>query len=274
MVHTFLQRDLLASLTALRELPSLRKLSLDQHEFDPEDMATLASAPWFGQLTHLDVSGGAADSGLVLCMEMEFRGLGGNLRSLRIRQHDLGDEDLRLLARSALLAQLHYLDLTGNERIRDDGIMALAASPHLRSIAELSLGGPAPITDQGVAALAQSPHLSNLRYLWLQSSRITDVGAAFLSQATSLGALERLALTSSQVTEAGAAAISNSPALPRLRVLDLGSSAYQGAIENSAAPEVREDRPDGVWFHRASPRHIGRVWVTFYGRSLSDLDLG
>jgi uncharacterized protein (TIGR02996 family) len=272
VVNTFLQSYLLASLTALRELPSLRKLSLVQHEFEPEDMAALVAAPWFGQLTHLDVRSGSPASGLALCRELASPGAASSLRSLRITLHELGDESLRLLARAALLGHLTSLDLTGNEAITDGGIAALAASPGLRSVTELSLGGPSPISDRDIATLVQSPYVSNLRYLWLESDNITDEGAGYLARSGSLGALERLALPGTQVSEAGAVELSNSPKLPRLRVLDLGGSAFEGAIERSAVPEVTEERPDGVWLRKAIPRQIGRVRVSFYRRSLSALD--
>lgn len=101
------------------------------------------------------------------------------LRELNGEGGELGDADLRSLARdTAGLPALSRLDLSGNA-ISDEGVRSLAASPLWPRLTYLVLGAN-PISDAGAEALAHAAGTSRLEYLNLKYTALTTAAHRLL----------------------------------------------------------------------------------------------
>jgi uncharacterized protein (TIGR02996 family) len=119
---------------ALNGLRSLT-LSVDVPRIAWEHLAT---SPYLGQLTDLDLSsrGPATEMVASLLSSTAFP----SLRSLRLHSCALGDENTARLVGHPWVARLEKLDLNHNH-IYVDGGQAIVASRHLAGIAQLDLSG-------------------------------------------------------------------------------------------------------------------------------------
>jgi eukaryotic-like serine/threonine-protein kinase len=136
---------------------------------------------------------------------------------LDLTNKEIGDEGAKALARSARLANLSVLILSGNG-IGDEGVKALAESPHAMNLTRLVLWDNR-VGDEGVKALAASPYLGNLTTLDLGRNRVGDEGVKALAAAPTMANLGALILVSNHVGDEGAKALAESPYLANLAEL-------------------------------------------------------
>jgi Leucine-rich repeat (LRR) protein len=127
-----------------------------------------------------------------------------DLKSLALYNTDLGDGQMKLLAR---LTSLEYLDIS-HTKVTDAGLRELSTLKRLRSLCL----NDTEITDQGLEDLAA---FTELKFLHLTRTMVTDEGVKHLAK---LNALERLALNGAKVTGAGLGDLEN------LKLLNLNTT--------------------------------------------------
>lgn len=178
---------------------ALRSLSLVRNGMTARALETLTGAPWFGNLTSLNLSFNPLGPAAGLVLGSAF------LRSLILGGCGLGDEGVTALAASD--CRPTSLDLTACD-VTDRGLEALAASPVLARVETLMLSMNR-ITDVGVEALVRSSHASNVKVLYASNNRIGDKGA--LALAGWQGPLA-FHVENNPITETGTAALEALPA--------------------------------------------------------------
>jgi hypothetical protein len=125
------------------------------------------------------------------------------LEELAVGHCGLGDEAIRLLVSSPVLARLRELDLgwpsddggkeTAN-RVGPDGLAVLGASPAVAGLRSLGLRGNRTVGNAGLGALLAAPHLTGLEALDLRSSGLSGAGVRALAESPRSGALRVLRL--------------------------------------------------------------------------------
>jgi uncharacterized protein (TIGR02996 family) len=204
---------------------------------------------------------------------LRYLGTLPSLRTLDLRQRELGTDEMVVLAASETLARLTRLELGGNV-LFDEAVERLAASPHIHGLVSLELShnqlrddaahALAPlglqelelaardsedqpgnvIGPRGALSLARMP----LRRLDLSFSRISTEGVSALAQ---LSGLRALRVPRSRIGPSGAWALAASPELAALEELDLSWNPIgaDGANALLASPFLRPDmhlKLDGV----------------------------
>jgi uncharacterized protein (TIGR02996 family) len=173
---------------ARTELPALQSLRLNSIPLGVPEAECLARAEFRESLTALDLDNcGLGDAGVEALARGGFprlslldlsrnrfgsRGLAAlaraakrfpALRRLKLRGNDLGPEDMAVLARSKLLADLIELDLRDNA-IRAAGAVALAGTPYLEHVVALRLDSRAA-GKKGRKALEDCFHENSLEFM-------------------------------------------------------------------------------------------------------------
>lgn len=128
------QRESMAHLLNA-ELGALRALELPGCELDAHSLHALSAAPWFGQLTRIDLSGGAIGSALWSALMVA-----GPLTALHIGRTSLDEQQLARVLRAACLADLDTLDISGNP-LDHAGLRALPRAPFIGKLRALNLSG-------------------------------------------------------------------------------------------------------------------------------------
>lgn len=88
-----------------------------------------------------------------------------SLRELHLKNSDIGDAEIVLLANSRVAEEIKLLDLTYCWNITDVGMIAIANSPYLTKIETLKLPITARMTENGMQTLLHSRNLSNITSL-------------------------------------------------------------------------------------------------------------
>jgi uncharacterized protein (TIGR02996 family) len=179
-------------------------------------MAELASSPYLGGVSNLELGGGNIDPGAarILAHVESLRGV----RHLWLARNPLGDEGLRELAASPHWGALRRLSLW-ECGIGDAGLRALAGAPTLRPV-RLHLEDN-PIGADGLAALAASPVLERIEELDLASTHIGDGGLVALARGRLGERVTRLVLHNGEYEDEGVRALVGAAWAGRLRELDL-----------------------------------------------------
>jgi uncharacterized protein (TIGR02996 family) len=218
-----------------RELAGLIKLDLYRNGVGAAGAAALAQSQGLHQLRDLRL---ARNSSLGVRGIRNLLHSDRALRRLDLTDCRLGDEGVKVLARSAALANLSHLDLASNQ-ITDEGAKFLARSKHLRHLRLLNLSGNR-IGDAGVAALARSAMVQSITCLTLDGNRIGLKGVRALARSPNLARLRRLDLWNNPIEDRSALALARSKALPEspLFVLDIRGQHSFG----SRAEQALKDR--------------------------------
>ena len=153
--------------------------------------------------------------------------LARQLTSLSLQR--IGPEGLRLLAGSAALERLEWLEAQYGEDVDAEAAARLAGSPLMGRLTSLTLS-LLKLGDDGVIELSRAP-AGRLRELDLSCNQIGEAGARALAGAPLCRSLARLDLASNCFGDRGAAALAKSANLGSLRHLDVGSSdvTWRGA---------------------------------------------
>jgi len=251
-----------AALASVRA-PSLRVLRLQGNNLGPLGVRALVSTGLVAQVAHLDLRWNRLGAAGAEALAQAER---GSLRSLVLDRNEIGDQGLRALSKSPVLAGLGTLSL-GRNHIGDRGVQALTEAPGLSlraldlwhndlgplgaqaladcaplaHLSQLDLGGNR-IGSDGARALAESPHLGRLTVLMLWHANIGNAGAEALARA-GFERLGHLDLTYNFISDRGAEALSRAPWLGRVRTLDL----RRNDISSEGAEALRRaalDHPD------------------------------
>ncbi len=134
------------------------------------------------------------------------------------------------LAGCAYLSRVQTLDLEKND-LGDADLRALARSPHLGGLATLLLWSN-QVGDDGLLGLVGA-NLPRLARLDLSSNLVADPGAAILARSPLLGQLTMLDLTANQVSDVGALALAGSPYAGKLVLLELAKNPISLATQNT-----------------------------------------
>ncbi|MBL8797454.1 MAG: TIGR02996 domain-containing protein [Planctomycetia bacterium] len=188
------------------------------------------------------------------------------LTDLRLHRSKLHNDELAVLCRSELLANLRVLSLEGNE-IGDKGVVLLAAHPLATQLRVLNLennnvgkkglgilakAGNFPalttlnlrahtkpkLTADDLAQFLATAELPRLRHLDLNSLPVDDAGAKALAANPSFSNLRILSLGYGQIGPTGGQALFASPHLQNLVRLELMSNSMQGKVAALADPKV------------------------------------
>jgi uncharacterized protein (TIGR02996 family) len=210
-----LQR-LLPELALCPRLAKVRGLNLSWQRFSLPAFEALLRSPYFPPLESLDLSGTA------VCT----------------------DEGFRLLARTAQLATLTDLALSGRQhpregyqqrtRLSGEAMAALASSPHLSRVRQLRLGcGASDLSAQAIRALEESPLLGRLTAFATSSAGFEmepfttwsgeqqEDELARLLRSPKVAGLRSLSLRRWLRRDVSLLAVVESPHLSNLRCLDL-----------------------------------------------------
>jgi uncharacterized protein (TIGR02996 family) len=210
-------------------LSGLRRLRLSRAGYvSPE---AIARCQWLKRLTSLRLTDGWQAAGAVFATPETFPGVVVDpieqLDELDLSGNDLGDKNIRALARWPPLARVTRLNLAHN-RISAGAACDLMASPHLGLLTELMLHQNS-IGDEGADALAATDRLSRLTSLTLNKSLIGARGAKAIASSPHLGRLTRLTLFDNMLGEEGATALAASPYLDPVE-LSVGSEVGKTGI--------------------------------------------
>ncbi len=230
-------------------MPHLEALSLRQCTLGETVVAALAGSPLMAKLTALDLSENSyiQDVG---ARTLAHSPNAANLKSLNLRDNQVGYDGVAALAGSPYLAKLTYLDIgvnnfsetmgaagatviansaymanlrtlnLGNHLIGPDGVRAIAISPYLNKLESLELCGN-NMTDDGVEALAASPNMANVRTLGLGWNAIGEDGVEALAASPNMANILSLDLAGNDLLSDAAVAIAESPHLTKVTTLNL-----------------------------------------------------
>jgi uncharacterized protein (TIGR02996 family) len=174
------------------------------------------------------------------------------LEGLKLHQHNIGAEGLRVLTHAATLPALCDLEMYGN-RWSDEAIKVVCESPLAPRLRKLHAGGGSVadfLTPTATAHLATTAALANLRVLNLDNTRIGDFGAHHLALAPHFAGLTELWLHECELRDEGVKAIANSRHLANLEVLDLTSNwsvGHRGAVALIKSPYLKRIRYLDLW---------------------------
>jgi len=144
-------------LALIQDVPGLRVLQLDHADNKLTD-AGMTEIAKLTQLRHLRIRGGnIGDEGLKTLSTMP------NLRMLNLPQGKFTDAGLAQLKQMPRLDSLRI----GSPKVTDEGVATLKDFPNLRSIHLIDI----PITDRGLADLQSIPKLDSL---YLDGANISD----------------------------------------------------------------------------------------------------
>lgn len=167
-------------------------LGLARCQINDEGLASLARAPAFSSLEHLDLS-----------------------------SNSISQAGARALCRMDSLTKLHTLNLSDNA-LRDPSLMSLAHWPSLQRLNWLDLSAN-QLQPPALSEFCMSRHTSGLRYLDLSANPLGDRGLAVLSTSRQLSGLLTLRLRGCGATDRGISGLFASPLCKRLTSLDLGN---------------------------------------------------
>jgi uncharacterized protein (TIGR02996 family) len=159
--------------------PNLGSLSVNfNSHITSAGLAALASSPFLGGLTNLDVcSNDIGEEGIRALLASKYL---KQLNTVRLGENPIGDGGAILLAQSALLvrmiARVPRLEIHKSE-IGAAGAAALASSPAMNRCSTLDLTGN-EIGDAGFEAIVASRNLPLLRVLKVAGNLISDAGIA------------------------------------------------------------------------------------------------
>lgn len=194
------------TLLASPYLTRLTSLSLDSQKIGQSGLAALLRSPLAAQLKSLNLHNNELTDRALIALAQVSSAL-PQLTELIIDYNDFGEDGMRALARSPLMAHLTSLKIDWNPVMGDRGIIALAESPNARRLARLDLTfqyrlswdferDQAGFGDEALQALAASPHLTSLRDLNLaENTRIRSRGMEALARSDLMGRLTTLNLT-------------------------------------------------------------------------------
>jgi uncharacterized protein (TIGR02996 family) len=205
------------ALAANPSLTGLTSLRLDDRWLNDEGVAILVGSRNVGQLTRLDLGGGAEIGAAGARAIAQAPGLGA-LTFLLLSAGPIGDEGLAALAGGPSLSGLRTLWLAGH-RIGPEGARALAATTHLTHLDTLHLDRNS-LGPEGARALANAP-LRELTRLELGWCNLDGEGAAALAASPVLAGLHSLSLRGNRIGDEGARALCASRTLAQLRTLTL-----------------------------------------------------
>lgn len=242
-------------------IAELREITLTGRPDGENEVARLADSPQLASLRTLTVGGLWFEAFTRLMASPHF----AQLRALRLPGNNLGNAGVAALVRSASVAALEELDLSGRgvtERYRDDpivsspGMEALASWSGLASLRSLTLNGN-DFSHVGLRALLRSPHAVGLKHLSMRSTRIDgqvmaefdtankalrlesldvgdnllrDLGAEYVASVACLKELKSLHLDRCQITQRGAGLFAKKAKfLPELRRLEVGFNQFRQA---------------------------------------------
>jgi uncharacterized protein (TIGR02996 family) len=203
----------LRALASAPVLSTLRSLELSRCHMGNAGLRALLRSPHVGRLHRLDLS----ENNLGTRVLKDFVAV--NVRQLDLSgNHDLGDADARVLARSEHLGALRVLGL-GFWRLTRRGVVALAGAPWLPNLTRLDLmsldaGRP------GIEVLASAP-LTGLRWLELNYSKLGPAEVKALLSAPWISQLTHLDLNNNAIETEGARALAEAPQLDNLVQLDV-----------------------------------------------------
>jgi hypothetical protein len=222
----------------------------------------LGQLPRLRQLDFEFWSDSCGDRGIDVGGEEDARTLASsaalkNLRTLRLRYHEVGNEGMLAIVASDCLSGLQTLDLRGNYSISSAGLVQISEMPGCQRFRELNLS-QCGFDNEGTLALARSPHLGNLEELDLQpleesyeswkkisgrdfavelskpeclpslrrlnisNQMIGDEGMRSLARSPRFASFQMLGLMHQGISDEGLTALATTPHPPRLRVLNLG----------------------------------------------------
>lgn len=153
----------------------------------------------------------------------------GNLRSLRLTGHGLGNDGFTALAESATLSALEELDLSSmgrQERYNHDDLIYVASVralmnwPGLATVRSLNLAGN-DLNREGLRALLRSPHAAGLKELSLRDGRLNGQAMADFADAVPGLSLDVLDVGQNILNSAGAESVAVAPCLRELKSLRL-----------------------------------------------------
>jgi uncharacterized protein (TIGR02996 family) len=171
------------ALASSMRLTTLHRLGLADNDIGSPRIQSLTRASELLRIPVLDLSrNGIGPAGMLALLnrppESAYQPV--QLRDLDLSHNELGDDGVRVLARSPHISGLRGLHLA-NCGIGDEGTRALAESPHLNELMSLDLGNN-PIGDPGFREfLSHLPSLRHLNYhaLGLSSRMRRDLGMRF-----------------------------------------------------------------------------------------------
>ncbi len=238
-------------------------------------------------LQHLDFeswSDSCGDRGIDVGNEEDARTLASSpalaqLRTLRLRYHEIGNDGMLALAGSEHLRSLQTLDLRGNySSITNSGIVKLAAMSQVARLRELNLS-QCDFDTEGALALARSRHLDNLEELHLapceesyemwkgisgrdfalelskpeylpallclniSNQMIGDDGIRALTKSPRFARFQKLTLMHQGFSDDGLIALASSPYTPKLQALNL---AWNPIGDSGIAALCQSDIAEGV----------------------------
>jgi uncharacterized protein (TIGR02996 family) len=175
-----------ATQLAAAPLDSLEELALSHNELGSPGLAALVRAPFFGNLTALNLKLNQLDAGAAAELASAHA---PRLARLNLCHNRLGDAGAAILARAPLVAGLRHLDLGDND-LTTAAVEALVAAP-LDRLRELSLIG-STLDDHGAGLLAACPALRGLRRLVAYSTEVRAKGITALLDSPHLAGLREL----------------------------------------------------------------------------------
>jgi hypothetical protein len=233
---------------------SLRKLTFWFAAIGPAGMEALATSPYLGNLTELNLHGGfiRTPGAIALANSTTLR----NLRSLSLGYNKIGPPGIQALLHSPNLAGVENLKISFNgpndDGPGDAGLAALATSPTVRCLRLLDLA-ESRVTAEGARHLAGTAHLATLRSLDLHDNPVGPAGARHLAESPHLAGLRWLSLAQAGINDEAVRALATSPHL-RPRVLLLARSAWP------AAPSTAVPREEEVLPPRPGTRSARMAW--------------
>jgi uncharacterized protein (TIGR02996 family) len=194
-----------------------------------QEFSTSAHLGKITRVRSFDMDGGGGVVGQAVTTSPHL----SSLCSLDLMEEGIWPAWLEAIAQNERLADLPSLELKLHRNyLGDDALRILAKSANFRCLTELELGDAqidsAVITAEGVQALAESPHLSQLRRLVLTCCDIGPEGVKSLLTSPHLSQLRELALTSGNrsLRGVGLAQLAEVPAPDRLSSLTLMAPSW------------------------------------------------
>jgi uncharacterized protein (TIGR02996 family) len=210
---------------ASNPIAELRELSLTGRPSSEIEIGWLADSPQLSTLRSLTARGLWADGLRRLVASPHL----ARLKTLRLPFNNLGNQGILALVRTASLAALEELDLSGRgvaERYHDDrivrspGMESLAGWAGLAAVRSLTLNGN-DIGQPGLRSLLRSPFTGELKQLSLRAGRLDGQALGEFSDARQGLRLETLDIGENVLKELGVEYLALAPCLRDLRELRL-----------------------------------------------------
>jgi len=229
-------------------LSRLRRLDLSDNPLGPGGVAALTGSPHLAGLQRLALRGVRMgfDGARALAGHVAFpRNFAASVKlagliALDIRQNEIYEEGVSVLARSPRLAGLIELSLTPSTGKSSE---ELNESRYLKNLTTLRISGGD--FGEGFGLLMQCRFIKQLRILELNETEALDRQVERIADCRHLTQLEHLNLGGNRISDVGLLALASRGRMPRLRWLDLNknqitSAGVQALCDSTLVQELRE----------------------------------